>query len=222
MEPLEKYIKENRKEFDYIKTDDSDWKSLQSALNQPVKGARVVPIWRKPLRYAAVVMALVGCFFIFRKEVGETEIKEYVGLEEQMYLPDVSLRNPSGEVISVSDLKGKVVLVDFWASYCMMCTEEHCYYFKPLYQDFRDKGFEIYSISVDESEDKWVQSIKKNDLDWIHVSDLMGNESPIYQKYKVDELPSNFLLDQEGRIVAKNIDADELEFTLNTLLAYKH
>ena len=138
-----------------------------------------------------------------------------------MLFPDVSLRNPDGEAIALSSLKGKVVLVEFWASYCMVCTEEHCYYFKPLYNTFKDKGFEIYSVSVDSSANNWLKMIDRNELDWIQVSDLMGKDSPISKQFAVNALPTNYLLDQNGKIIAKNVDVSKLEETLPSLLAYK-
>ena len=103
----------------------------------------------------------------------------------------------------------------------MMCTEDHCYYFKPIYDSYKDSGFEIYSVSVDENVKNWRQAIEKDSLNWIHVSDLMGQESPVYSKYAVNDLPTNYLLNEEGKIIARNIEASELEETLSTLLAYK-
>ena len=218
MDKFEKYITDQREEFKYVETDASDWEAIQQKMaEQHVPKSVLFPVW---LRSAAAVLLIgLGCFFLFEKE-NSTHIQT-VGLEEEMHFPDIALKNPNGEKMAVSDLKGKVVLVDFWASYCMMCTQDHCYYFKPLYDDYRDHGFEIYSVSVDSDVENWRQAIEKDSLNWIHVSDLMGTDSPVYSKYAVDELPTNYLLDEQGKIIARNLDASDLEKTLSSLLAYR-
>lgn len=218
MDNFEKYINDHREEFKYIKTDASDWEAMQQKMVEQ-KAPKQLSIWTWASRVAAIFALAAACFFLFEKE--NTNTFQTVGLEEENYFPDIALKNPNGEEISVSDLKGKVVLVDFWASYCMMCTEDHCYYFKPLYDDYRDHGFEIYSVSVDSDVENWRKAIEKDSLNWIHVSDLMGTASPVYSKYAVDELPTNYLLDEQGKIIARNLDASDLENTLSSLLAYR-
>ena len=220
MDNLEKHIKEHQDDFEYIKTDAKDWEAIQQQLNAKKPATKVVPMnwWRT---VAALFAIGLGGYFLFINNEKETIIAETFGLEEEMQFPDIALKNPNGDEISVSDLKGKIVLVDFWASYCMMCTEDHCYYFKPIYNDYKDHGFEIYSISVDENVKNWRQAIEKDSLNWIHVSDLMGQESPVFSKYAVNDLPTNYLLNEEGKIIARNVDASDLEETLSTLLAYK-
>ena len=218
MDNLEKHIKNHRDDFNYIETNAKDWEAIQQKLTDKQPAPKVVPMnWWKSV--AAVFVLGLSCYFLFTKV--ETTSAPMVGLEEQMHFPDIALKNPNGDEISVSDLKGKIVLVDFWASYCMMCTEDHCYYFKPIYNDYKDHGFEIYSISVDENIKNWRHAIEKDSLNWIQVSDLMGQESPVFTKYAVEDLPTNYLLNEEGRIIARNVDASDLEETLNTLLAYK-
>jgi len=218
MDNLEKHIKDHRDNFEYIKTDSKDWEVIQQQLAGQKPAPKVIRInwWRN---IAALFAIGLSCYFLFNNV--EKTVAPIVGLEEQMHFPDIALKNPNGDEISVSDLKGKIVLVDFWASYCMMCTEDHCYYFKPIYNDYKDHGFEIYSISVDENVKNWRQAIEKDSLNWIHVSDLMGQESPVFSKYAVEDLPTNYLLNEEGKIIARNVDASDLEETLNTLLAYK-
>ena len=218
MDNLEKHIKNHRDDFNYIETDAKDWEAIQQHLAAKKPTPKVVtPNWWRNV--AAVFILGLSCYFLFNKVEKTPELM--VGLEEQMHFPDITLKNPDGNNISVSDLKGKIVLVDFWASYCMMCTEDHCYYFKPIYNDYKDHGFEIYSISVDENVKNWRQAIEKDSLNWIHVSDLMGQDSPVFSKYAVEDLPTNYLLNEEGKIIARNVDASDLEETLNTLLAYK-
>ncbi len=218
MDNLEKHINHHRDDFNYIETDAKDWEAIQQQLADKKPTPKVVRMnWWKSV--AAVFVLGLSCYFFFTKVEKTPDLM--VGLEEEMHFPDITLKNPNGNEISVSDLKGKIVLVDFWASYCMMCTEDHCYYFKPIYNDYKDHGFEIYSISVDENVKNWRQAIEKDSLNWIHVSDLMGQESPVFSKYAVEDLPTNYLLNEEGKIIARNVDASDLEATLSTLLAYK-
>ena len=219
MDKLEKYIKDHRNEFKYIEPSADDWQQIQNELN-PKPEAKQVSIFSYWKSIAAVLLVGLAAYFLFDKQRSPQE-NLMIGLEEEMHFPDLNLKNPDGQEVAVSDLKGKIVLVDFWASYCMMCTEDHCYYFKPIYNSYKDSGFEIYSVSVDENVKNWRQAIEKDSLNWIHVSDLMGQESPVFSKYAVEDLPTNYLLNEEGKIIARNIDASDLEETLSTLLAYK-
>ena len=218
MDKLENFIKKRKEDFQYIEPNREDWENILKQLDE-VQTPKIISFWQKIRSVAAIFLVITGCFFLFSKR--DLKRQKPIGLQEEMYFPDISLKNPSGEEISVSDLKGKVVLVDFWASYCMMCTEDHCWYFKPIYDDYRDEGFEIYSVSVDSDIENWRQAIEKDSLNWIHVSDLMGVNSPVYAQYAVDELPTNYLLDEKGKIIARNIEASELEETLSSLLAFQ-
>lgn len=218
MDFIEKYFKKHKDDFEYIHPDSSSWEHLENKLF-PTESKKV-PAYRSLFKIAALLaVGLFASLLFLNKE--ENIYSENVGLEENMLFPDVSLRNPDGEAIALSSLKGKVVLVEFWASYCMVCTEEHCYYFKPLYNTFKDKGFEIYSVSIDSSANNWLKMIDRNELDWIQVSDLMGTDSPIAKQFAVNALPTNYLLDQDGKIIAKNVDVSKLEETLPAILAYK-
>ncbi len=217
MEPIEDFIKNNKEEFEYIQADQRTWANIQDGLKDTKAKRFSMKSW---LKVAAIIG--IGLMMLTHLFTPKTELQnQVVGLEEEMLFPDLSLRNPDGESVAISELKGKVVLVEFWASYCMMCTHEHCYYFKPLYDTYKDKGFEIYSVSADSSATNWVHAIEKDTLNWIHVSDLMGNDSPVIQKYDVNGLPTNYLLDQDGKIVARNIEVEKLEETLTALLAYQ-
>ncbi len=220
MDKIEDFIKDNKEEFEYLELRDNDWEQLRHKMMVPPK-KRSYWYWVFP----ALVLGGIICLMFMDMGKAITEENEIpyvanVGLDERKYFPELNLMNPDGESISVSELKGKVVLVEFWASYCMVCTKNHCYYFKPLYQTYREQGFEIYSVSTDSSAVNWVHAIEKDELDWIHVSDLMGENSPTVDEFDVRQLPTNYLLDQEGRIIAKNIDVHELEDTLSRLLAF--
>lgn len=132
--------------------------------------------------------------------------------------PDLTFSNPDGKNMSLSSLKGKVVLLDFWASWCGPCRRENPNVVK-AYERFHPKGFEIFSVSLDQNKDKWVQAISADKLTWPHhVSDLLGWRSAAAAVYKVNAIPAAFLLDREGRIVAKSLRGQALEDKLAELL----
>ena len=89
----------------------------------------------------------------------------------------------------------------------------------PAYEKYKDQGFEIYAISLDMDKNEWIESIEENKLPWIHVSDLKGWESPICILCDITKIPTSFLLDQEGNVIAKDLNAEILDATLNELLA---
>jgi len=217
MDHIEDFFKQNKDQFNYLIADSNAWEDLESQL-KPLESKQVKSrfyFWRNVAAVLVLGLLLGNLFFPTK----EQNFLVDTGLEKDMQFPDLELRNPNGELIPVSSLKGKVVLVEFWASYCMMCTEEHCYYFQPLYNTYKDQGFEIYSVSVDSSATNWLQVIERDQLDWVQVSDLMGSDSPVNEKFEVNALPTNYLLDQNGKILARNIPVEELEDTLSTLLA---
>ncbi len=132
--------------------------------------------------------------------------------------PDIAQTDPDGNQRKLSDVKGKVILVDFWASWCGPCRRENPRVVK-LYQQYKDKGFEIFSVSLDKSKDKWLQAIQADNLTWDnHVSDLQGWQNGAAQNYGVSSIPFTLLLDEEGRIIAKNVRGPALDAKLKELL----
>jgi len=132
--------------------------------------------------------------------------------------PDIVLQNPDGKEMKLSDLKGKVVLLDFWASWCKPCRREN-----PnvviAYNKYNKKGFEVASISLDNNRDKWKEAIVNDNLKWdFHTSDLKGWKSAAAAQYGVRSIPQTFLLDQEGKIIAKNLRGAALEKKLAEVL----
>eukprot|EP01036_Dinobryon_divergens_P054288 gene54288-72547_t len=111
---------------------------------------------------------------------------------------------PDGGEISLAALRGKVVLVDFWASWCAPCRTENRNYAE-LYQRYAGKGFEILAVSVDQDAAGWKAAIRKDGAGWKHISDLSGWKTPLAARYGVTALPASFLLDREGRIVARDV-----------------
>lgn len=130
--------------------------------------------------------------------------------------PELAGASPSGTPIKLGELRGRYVLVDFWASWCAPCRTENRNYAE-LYERYRAAGFEILAVSVDENEAAWKAAIAKDGARWRHVSDLKGWQSPLAGAYNVAALPASFLLDPEGRIVAKDLRGKQLATRLESL-----
>ena len=131
--------------------------------------------------------------------------------------PDISLPNPDGQVVSLSSLRGKVVLVDFWAQWCRPCRMENPNIVE-AYHKFKDKGFEVYGVSLDRSKDKWLQGIEEDGLVWTHVSDLKYWQSEAAKTYNINAIPASFLLDRDGKIIARNLRGQSLHQKLKEVL----
>jgi len=129
--------------------------------------------------------------------------------------PEITLNNTSGEAVKLSSLRGKYVLLDFWASWCAPCRQLNPR-LRKVYQKFKNKGFEIYAVSLDRDIQAWENAIKTDKIDWIQVSDLLYWQTPLVKLYDVESIPFNYLLDKEGKIFQKDIDVDGLETFLMT------
>ncbi|HET6225141.1 MAG TPA: TlpA disulfide reductase family protein [Bacteroidia bacterium] len=125
--------------------------------------------------------------------------------------PEINMNTPEGTPLPLSSLKGKVVLIDFWASWCGPCRAENPNVVA-AYNKYSSKGFDIYSVSLDKELDKWKQAIAKDNLVWKnHVSDLKFWQSPVVKLYNFDHIPINVLIDKEGKIIAKDLRGAELQ-----------
>jgi|LSQX01.2.fsa_nt_gb thiol-disulfide isomerase/thioredoxin len=127
--------------------------------------------------------------------------------------PEIILPDTKGNPIALSSLRGKVVLIDFWAAWCKPCRIANPK-LKELYEQYRDKGFEIYGVSLDRNREQWIQGIKDDKINWIQVSDLRFWNSPVVSLYNVEAIPYSVMLDREGRILAKGLSMIELEIFL--------
>lgn len=133
--------------------------------------------------------------------------------------PEITLNTPDGKTIALSSLRGKVVLIDFWASWCRPCRAENPNVVK-MYNTYKDKGFDIYSVSLDKEKDAWVKAIADDNLSWpSHVSDLGFWQSSVVKLYNISGIPFTCLLDKEGKVAAKGLRGDELEAKVKELLA---
>lgn len=129
---------------------------------------------------------------------------------------DFALNDTTGNPISISSFQGKILLIDFWASWCGPCRRENPNVVN-LYNDFKDKGFEIIGVSFDESRSKWIDAIHQDQLTWPHVSDLKGWSSAAGKLYAVNSIPATVLLDRDGKIIAKNLRGDALRKKLEEI-----
>lgn len=131
--------------------------------------------------------------------------------------PDIVLPSPQGDTIKLSSTKGSVVLLDFWASWCSPCRQENPNLVK-AYNLYHKRGFQIFQVSLDKTKDAWLKGIEDDQLGrWIHVSDIKYWNSKAAQLYRIESIPSNFLLDKEGRIIATNLRGEALQAKLAEL-----
>ena len=162
---------------------------------------------RKLILLVAIVLS--GSYFL-------NAFAQKQGLEIGDKAPEIAFPSPEGNTVALSSLKNKLVLIDFWGTWCAPCVKEQPELAK-LYKKYKNtnfrngKGFEIYGVSLDAKEENWKNGIKTLNISWIQVSDLKFWRSPVAKTYNIQELPYNLLLDGNGTILAKNLHGSELE-----------
>jgi peroxiredoxin len=150
------------------------------------------------------------------KELQEL-VKVLSGLAVGKKAPDFTAENQEGKTIRLSEnLKG-YTLIDFWASWCGPCRKENPN-IVAAYKEFHDKGFNIVGVSLDKKKENWIKGINDDNLNWLHVSDLLFWNSAVAKLYGVRAIPANYLVDSKGIIVARNLHGEELQTTLKSLL----
>lgn len=135
--------------------------------------------------------------------------------------PDFSMKNTKDEMVSLSSFKGKYVLLDFWASWCVPCRKENPNVIK-AYNQYKDKNFTVLGVSLDggtNGKTQWLEAIQKDGLPYEQVSDLLGSNNAAGIMYQVSQIPTNFLIDPTGKIVAKNLRGSELSDKLAEILS---
>jgi peroxiredoxin len=124
-------------------------------------------------------------------------------------LPALSQATPSGDLLSISDVKGQVVLVDFWASWCRPCRAQNPE-LVALYKEFHGRGFEIVGVSFDDNKEAWTEAIAKDGLTWPQMSDLGGWNNAAADLYSIRAIPQNVVIDSKGIIVLRNASTADL------------
>ncbi len=145
------------------------------------------------------------------------EAKKLKRLSIGQAAPEIASFTPSNKSVKLSDFKGKYVLVDFWASWCAPCRQENPNIVK-LYHRFKDKGFTVLGVSLDNNPGSWMRAIADDKLEWTQVSDLQAWSSDLIIDYRIKAIPTSYLLNPEGQIIAKNLRGRELEDFLQKTL----
>lgn len=169
--------------------------------------------------YGEIRDALIGKY-------GDNEFVQHIdvivkkNIGPGMEAPEIAMKNPDGKTLKLSDLRGKVVMIDFWASWCRPCRMENPNVVK-LYHKYHEAGFEIYSVSLDKDKASWVKAIQDDGLVWPnHVSDLSGWTSSGGASYGVMSVPTTVLVDKDGKIIAKNLRGPELAKKLQEIFGF--
>lgn len=164
-------------------------------------------------------------FNLLSKEVKQTKygkrIFGFVSLNKNIQIGDsfvdFSQADTSNNLVKLSNFKGKVVLIEFWGSWCNPCREENPSLVK-IYNEFNSKGFEIFGVASETDKQNWINAIKEDGLPWTNTSDLKGSDNEAALIYGVTGFPTNFLINKEGIIIAKNLYEDDLKKLLSSLL----
>ena len=169
------------------------------------------PRWGQILVWVVIIFVLVvAALQLLNESQGGVQVGEEV--------PDFILTTFEGEDYQLTALRGKVIVVNLWASWCKPCRMENPN-LVANYNKYNDKGFEIYQVSLDKDKNKWLEAIKTDNLNWYHVSDLKFWQSYPAQLYKVQSIPASFLIDPEGKIIAKNLRGSQLGAKLAEVLS---
>jgi len=151
-----------------------------------------------------------------KQRIEEKREKEEL-LSPGSFTPEIALPTPDGDTIKLSSTRGKIVLLDFWAAWCQPCRTENPN-LVANYKTYHDKGFEIFQVSLDRTRDQWLKGIEDDKLgEWIHVSDLKYWNSVVVPAYYIDGIPASFLLDKEGKIIARNLRGEALSNKLKEI-----
>ena len=212
MSELDHFFKNHKASFDRLEPKENAWRSIKEEYDKrkqesdhKEKKKRLLFLYKM----AATVLLIVGLSTLYFSS----------NIESKSVFDNIAMISPQGTSIPLDPSLNKLTLVQFWESGNILCNTENCYYYLPAYEKYKDQGFEIYAISLDDDKESWVLGIEENDLPWIHVSDLKGWDSPICIECNISKTPTSFLLDQNGKVIARDLNAEDLDDTLNHLLA---
>lgn len=131
---------------------------------------------------------------------------------------EIALPSLNGDTLRLSSLKGKVVLLDFWASWCGPCRIANKHLIK-LYAKYKSQGFEIFGVSVDNSEAAWKRAVKKDKISWLQVNDRAMGEESIAMKWNISSIPTSYLINKDGKLVGMDLEGKDLEAAVRDLLS---
>ena len=153
-------------------------------------------------------------------EINKEKLEAMKPLSPGSEAKEIALPNPEGDTLRLSDYKGKIVLLDFWASWCGPCRKENPNVVK-LYEKYKKDGFEVFSVSLDKSKEGWEKAIKQDGLNWEgHVSDLKFWNSSAARSYNVSSIPFTVLIDKEGKVIKTRLRGAQLESVLQDIFGY--
>ncbi|MBL0054974.1 MAG: AhpC/TSA family protein [Chitinophagaceae bacterium] len=207
--------------FQYADTSKSAIVSLFAATIAPVEiGQFELPLTRLASRFPKHE-GIAGAQAFIKEQVALMKKQQEQLLQGKAVIgsmaPDFTLNDKNGKPVSLSQLRGKYVLVDFWASWCGPCRGENPNVVA-VHNQFKDKNFTILGVSLDDSKDSWLKAVEEDHLDWLQVSDLKGWNSSVVPLYGIDGIPFNVLVDPQGKIVASNLRGGQLQQKLAEMI----